>query len=314
MTIEKLNTLLVVAEERNITHAAQKLFITQPTLTAFLNKLDAQLGFKIFDRSKTPIVLTPEGKEYIDTIQYILFEEQKLIDRLRLQSNEIDILKIGIGQIHGQLYLPDFSAAMLAIHPDLNIKFHEAQELELIDKLKKNELDLIFGHVPNDNDGIHYEKIAEEKLLLLIPEDLIPSKYKETLVQNGNSETNPLMITPNDLENLPLIMPGKQQGLFMNLKQFLEQYHITCRRTIQTMNMITAAGMVQKGLGYMYASPILVRYTTISHPRKVIFCTLPHLIQNRNYYAVYKENAMQNHLVDEAVKAMKLLINNRFIY
>ena len=65
MLYEKLNYVLAIAEERNLTRAAKRLFISQPTLTLYLNRLEAELGVKLFDRSKTPIGLTEAGNYYI---------------------------------------------------------------------------------------------------------------------------------------------------------------------------------------------------------------------------------------------------------
>ena len=65
MTPEKLNYLLVLAEEQNISRAAKRLFITQPTLTACINNLERKLGVKLFDRTHNPIRLTGSGKMYL---------------------------------------------------------------------------------------------------------------------------------------------------------------------------------------------------------------------------------------------------------
>ena len=59
MLYEKLDYVLAIAEEQNLTRAAKKLYISQPTLTMYLNRLEENLGVKLFDRRKTPITITP---------------------------------------------------------------------------------------------------------------------------------------------------------------------------------------------------------------------------------------------------------------
>ena len=86
MTQDKLNYLLVLAEEQNVTRAARRLYITQPTLTGFLNRLEQDLGFRIFDRQSSPVTLTASGKHYIDGMQKLLREEHELKEKLRCEA------------------------------------------------------------------------------------------------------------------------------------------------------------------------------------------------------------------------------------
>lgn len=77
MSLDKLDYVLALAEERNLTRAARKAFISQPTLTNYINRLEEQLGVKLFDRSVTPIEITRAGA---------LFERTLPADRNALPS------------------------------------------------------------------------------------------------------------------------------------------------------------------------------------------------------------------------------------
>ena len=74
------------------------LFITQPTLTVFLNTLERNLGFKLFDRTKNPIALTKSGKLYMEQMRKLLYEEDKLVEKVNnnvvLTEITIKILKV----------------------------------------------------------------------------------------------------------------------------------------------------------------------------------------------------------------------------
>lgn len=83
MNLSKLQYLNMLAEECNVTKAAKRLYISQPTLTTFLNNLEKDLGFHLFDRSSNPIKITKEGKAYIQKMKILLLEEQQLIERLQ---------------------------------------------------------------------------------------------------------------------------------------------------------------------------------------------------------------------------------------
>ena len=71
MLYEKLNYIIAIAEERNLTQAAKRLYISQPTLTLYLNRLENELGVKLFDRTKSPVTLTDAGAYYLEKMKKI---------------------------------------------------------------------------------------------------------------------------------------------------------------------------------------------------------------------------------------------------
>lgn len=75
MLYEKLNYIIAIAEERNLTQAAKRLYISQPTLTLYLNRLENELGVKLFDRSKSPVTLTDAGAYYLEKMKKIYASE-----------------------------------------------------------------------------------------------------------------------------------------------------------------------------------------------------------------------------------------------
>ncbi len=292
MTPEKLNYLLVLAEEQNISRAAKRLFITQPTLTACINNLERKLGVRLFDRTHNPIRLTSSGKMYLKKIQEIVAAEQLLNEDIKKLETQQMEFRIGIGQIHSEMWCPSLIHLLLKKRPFLNIRIREAQELRSMEMLKNDEIDLMFGHVSLDIVNFHFEEMCEEKLLLIIPENLMPKLILERAdpeLLEQNSPGCPLLIQPDQLSSLPIIMPSSTQALYLNLKQIIQQYHIDPVRTIQTANMVTAGTMLLKGLGYMYFSPSVFSLVNISNPKRVYYCTLPRMMDTRKYYAIYKE-------------------------
>ena len=292
MTPEKLNYLLVLAEEQNISRAAKRLFITQPTLTACINNLERKLGVKLFDRTHNPIRLTGSGKMYLKKMQEIVAAEQLLNEDIKKLETQQTEFRIGIGQIHSEMWCPSLIHLLLKKRPFLNIRIREAQELRSMEMLKNDEIDLMFGHISLDIVNFHFEEMCEEKLMLIIPENLMPKVILERTDQEllaQNSPGCPLLIQPDQLSSLPIIMPSSTQALYLNLKQIIQQYHIDPVRTIQTANMVTAGTMLLKGLGYMYFSPSVFPLVNLSKPKRVYYCALPKMMDSRKYYAIYKE-------------------------
>ena len=79
MTNEKLEYLIMLEEEKNVTKAAKRLFITQPTLTTYITNLETNLGFKIFDRSRNPVLLTKAGMIYLEKMKMVVLSLKNVI-------------------------------------------------------------------------------------------------------------------------------------------------------------------------------------------------------------------------------------------
>ena len=80
--MDKLEYVLTLAEERNLTRAAARLFISQPTLTNYINRLESELGIKLFDRTVQPIQVTEAGVVYIEDMKKIKNREEALKQKL----------------------------------------------------------------------------------------------------------------------------------------------------------------------------------------------------------------------------------------
>lgn len=314
MTLEKFNYLTMLCEERNVTKAAQRLFITQPTLTVFLNKLERDLGFRLFDRSHNPVTLTYSGQIYMERIRALLLEENRLIEEIRDLNQPRDTIRIGIGQIHSEMMCPHLIFRLLKKWPDLNVTLREDQEMQIMECLRRDEIDVFLGHVEIDTVNFRFEPLFEETLVIAVPENLMPEELLRSALSNGLAHSTidtPFVISPDVLANMPLIRPAKSQGAFLNLKQFLDQYHIHPTQTIQTANMITAAGMLQMGMGYMYLAPMLLETAHVEKPCRIYPCTLPKMIRSRKFYIGYKEDNPNVEQITEIKSIVRTLSRER---
>lgn len=302
MTPEKLNYLLVLAEEQNLTRASKRLFITQPTLTVFINRLENELGVHLFDRTKNPVRLTRSGQIYIDKMKKLVLEEQQLIDELKNHESPQNRIVIGIGQIHSEIWCPDLVTALVKKYPLLNVQVKENQEAVLMEHLRNSEVDLFMGHTVIDTVNFVFEELCIEDLILLFPKNLL--SFIETDWEN-NSFQNPYILEPSMLRELPIISPSSSQGLYLNNKQFFSQHHINPKRQIMTANMVTAASMVGKGLGYMYGSSALLKKVEPKLRKNIVFCTLPHLPNSRKFYAGYSDTNPNIEIIMDIIRIMK---------
>lgn len=295
MNLEKFHYLQVLCEEQNVSRAARRLFITQPTLTVFINTLERDLGFKIFDRAHTPVLLTRSGRRYMEEMRQILLAERQLIDDIREEEKCGGTITIGVGHAHSVKWCPHLLEMLLLWNPELNVVIKEAQEMQLMEYLRNDEVDAVLGHVEIDTVNFCFDVFQDESIVIAIPENLIPENAltkEEWQGMLSGTETDPYMIRPELLTDLPLIQPAVSQGLYFNLKQLMETTHIHPSRILQSSNVITAASLVERGLGYMYVTPYIFHLTPTegTDKKRLYYCTLPKIPVSRKNYIGYKKD------------------------
>lgn len=123
---------LTIAQERSISRAAEKLYVSQSSLSQYLAKLESALEVKLFDRSKSPIQLTEAGRVYQSYLESNSHLYQKLQSDLNgLNSSRSQAINIGLGTWRGNLLLPEILPTFLSQHPNAQVSLHEFPVSEL---------------------------------------------------------------------------------------------------------------------------------------------------------------------------------------
>jgi LysR family hydrogen peroxide-inducible transcriptional activator len=164
MTITQLEYIIAVDTYRHFSVAAEQCFITQPTLSMQIQKLEEDLGIKIFDRSKQPVIPTEIGEEIIKQARVIIHEvkmmHQSVKDRKGLVAGE---LRIGIIPTLAPYLLPLFLQSFLDKYPDIKIRVKEMTTEIIIEKLKAGRIDAGLLVTPlQDSSIIEYPLFYEE--------------------------------------------------------------------------------------------------------------------------------------------------------
>ena len=146
-----------VYEEKSFSKAAQKLYITQPALSTAIKKVEKKIGTPIFDRSTSPIGLTPGGEVYIDAIEKLFALEQNTLNQL----NNLNGLLAGKLSVGGTIFftsfvLPGVLSEFSHRYPQIKIDLQEGTTTQLTDKLVAEELDLLIDN--SELDDKNYEK------------------------------------------------------------------------------------------------------------------------------------------------------------
>jgi LysR family hydrogen peroxide-inducible transcriptional activator len=153
MTLTQLSYIVAVDKYRHFATAAQKIYITQPTLSMQIQKLEDELGVLIFDRSKSPVIPTDVGTKIIDQAKVILSGAKHIEDIAAVEDGELKgSFKVGIIPTIAPYLVPLFLKTFVETYPQIDLTFEEALTADVLEGLHDDELDVgIIATSTNNN-------------------------------------------------------------------------------------------------------------------------------------------------------------------
>ena len=172
MTITQLKYVLAVAEYQNFTKAAAHVFVTQPTLSMQIQKLEEELSIIIFDRSKKPIELTEVGEEIVNQARNIVNESERMQDVVDQEKGFIGgDFRLGIIPTIMPTLLPMFLKNFINKYPKVHLKIEELTTAEIIIKLNDGHLDAAIAATPLVQDKIKERVLYFEPFVGYVPKN-----------------------------------------------------------------------------------------------------------------------------------------------
>jgi DNA-binding transcriptional LysR family regulator len=167
------------ARMRNITKAANELYVSQPSITVAIQKLEEELGVQLFDRSQKQITLTPEGQVFLKRTDDILARMRDLISEMKdYRFAKKGIIRIGITPIIGAYFFPAALARFQRIHPQVQVAVIEEGSLSLSKKLERGDLDLTMMITSKISSHFETALVAKGQLLACFSRRNPLSKFK----------------------------------------------------------------------------------------------------------------------------------------
>ncbi len=193
MTLTQLEYTLAVAEAGNFTLAADKCFVTQPTLSMQVQKLEDELSVKLFNRNTKPITLTIIGTKILEQAKTIVQEAKRMDDIISMEKGEVKgDFKLGIIPTVMPTLLPLFLHSFTKKYPKVNLKIEDLTTSSIEEKLIQGKLDAGIAATPLENIKLIEKPLYYEPFVGYIPENHPLSKLK--------------IIEPLDVENLDVLV------------------------------------------------------------------------------------------------------------
>jgi LysR family transcriptional regulator, hydrogen peroxide-inducible genes activator len=189
MTITQLQYVLAVAEYRNFTLAAEKSFVTQPTLSMQIQKVEEELGVLIFDRSKKPIQLTDIGQKIVTQAKSIVNEAGRIKDIVDQEKGFVGgEFRLGIIPTVMPTLLPMFLNNFIKKYPKVTLLIEELNTQEIITRLNNGHLDAAIAATPLQEEKIKEIVLYYEPFVAYIPENHSNFAKKEIAVDDLNPD------------------------------------------------------------------------------------------------------------------------------
>lgn len=180
MNNQQLEYIVAVDSYRHFVTAAEKCFVTQATLSMMIKKLEEELGVKIFDRSKQPVVPTETGKLIIAQARIVLQNTERMKEIVHEEKGQMSgELRIGIIPTLAPYIIPLFMNTFMKKYPDVKLKISEITTESIINKLEKHSLDIGLLATPLNNKALVEQPLFYEQFVVYASseEKLLKKKY-----------------------------------------------------------------------------------------------------------------------------------------
>ncbi len=155
MTITQLEYVVAVATYKSFVAAAEKCFVTQPTLSMQIQKLEEELGIKLFDRNKHPIAITAIGEAIVEQARIALAEVDKIHELIQSQQNNMmGTFRIAVIPTVAPYILPGLLEGYSKSFPDVKLQVKELETGQIVKALRNNELDAALISTPIEESGL----------------------------------------------------------------------------------------------------------------------------------------------------------------
>lgn len=260
MNLVTMDYFVALAEERSFTRAAERLNVTQQTLSAHIASVERELGVRLVNR-KVPLTLTNAGDRFLTYARRFQAEKRTLDQEfLDIARDERGLLGIGIAATRGHMILPAALAAFQGEHPGIDALIMEGENQEIIEYLREGRVDMVVATVPMGMSGIVSHHLYDEHVVLLLTEELLERSVAEGGVPVDEAvrrlhESGDLSV----LGRCPYMLLGERDEPGQTARRLLAQSGVRPWVRVRSSNSETLVDLAAKGVGACFVPKRQVR-------------------------------------------------------
>lgn len=299
-----------VYKERSFTKAAQNLYISQPSLSARIKKIEEIIGEPLFDRSTTPLQLTEVGKVYIEAAEEITQIEQRVENYINdLAGLKTGNLAVGASTLFAAYVVPSLITQFNQKFPDVHIQLIEENTAELEEMLGSNALDFVIDNYHYDSILYNKELYCEENILLAVPKHFAVNEelgmyqlsYKNIKNKNYLNQKYPA-VPLGRFADLPFIMLTQGNDTRTRGDRLCRNVGFKPNIVLEFNQQSTAYMASSTQLGATFISDILV--SQLPTFENLVYYKLDGEEAKRKVFFYYKTHKYKTRVMEEFVRMM----------
>jgi len=311
MDFRQLHYMLKVAEEKSFSKAAQKLYIAQPSLSQYIQKLEQQLGVQLFDRSTNPLRLTYAGELYAKTAKNILDLKDQLTNQMEDISNfKKGRLTIGLSTFRSTYIMPKILPLFHEKFPGIDVVFMEGNSIKLEDLAIKGTTDISLMTLPIKDNLFSYEPILKEKLLLAIPSShsftkkILTNHYaQQQRVHHHAAEFTYPKISLNEFCDEPFILLKQHQKLHQIAVSLCKQAGFVPKIILESESIEATQAFVSLGMGITFVPDTITLLPRA--PINTVYLQIKDLDASRTLVVSFIKKRYLSKVAQEFISIMK---------
>lgn len=301
-----------VWKERSFSKAALSLYISQPSLSAKIKKVEDELGAVIFDRSTSPLRLTEFGQFYIDAIT----EVKQIERRIENYVNDINMLhagelSIGASNVFAAYVLPPLIAKFKMKFPNVKIQLIEDNTASLERMLSGNEIDIVIDNNHYDRELFERKEYTKEKILLAVPknfeicEDAKKFKLSESCIANKEYiDDDPHSVPLSLFKDIPFILLTPNNDTRTRGERMCREAGFRPNIILEVHQQATAYMIATTRIGATFVSDTLVQRMP-SHAN-LNYYKLDSEFANRTVYFTFKKHKHHTKAMEEFMRLISV--------
>ena len=252
-----LKYFLMVAEELNITRAAERLYISQQSLSNHISNMERELNVKLFTRSPK-LSLTYAGDQLVLTATQILELHSQYLNKVGdINRHYMGVLRVGISYTCGLAVLPEILPQFRREFPMVEFSMFEGNSTQLEDELSHGRVDLIICFQPIMLEGIRTVPLTEQKLVMVVPKvftDQLFGEQAETMREQFSKGAD-----ISAFQKLPFVLIKRGNRTRSIVDQYFSRYYFKPKLILETENTVTTLAMAQAGVGITICPELFLR-------------------------------------------------------
>lgn len=297
-----------VYQAKSFSKAAKELFISQPSLSASVKRIENKIGYPIFDRSTKPLQITEYGVQYIRTVEQMMSVKNEFVNYINdLGELKTGSLTIGGSSLFSSLILPPVLSEFGKKFPMIRVELIEETTVKLNQFIRNGTIDMVLDNCILDNEIFDWRPFREEHLMLAVPEQFaINEKLREyqislEMIRNGTHLDEAVKeVNLKEFQGQPFVLLKKENDTRVRANHICQRQEFEPQIMLEVDQQMTAYNIANSGMAIAFVSDTLAM--RVPRQSGVVYYKLSTKGNKREVHFYWKKGRYISRAMEEFLK------------